>query len=100
MRKNRRPVDSPACVRTNGIAGPKDCSYLSGPAASLSGRRKIRAFLGKPVSQAEQTDVSRYYDLLHLWTRLNKGFRAFSGIEARAIHRWLDHPDNGDFSPA
>jgi SAM-dependent methyltransferase len=52
------------------------------------------------VSQAEQTDVSRYYDLLHLWTRLNKGFRAFSGIEARAIHRWLDHPDSGDFSPA
>ncbi len=52
------------------------------------------------MSQAEQTDVSRYYDLLHLWTRLNKGFRAFSGIEARAIHRWLDHPDSGDFSPA
>jgi SAM-dependent methyltransferase len=52
------------------------------------------------VSHVAQTDVSRYYDLLHLWTRLNKGFRAFSGIEARAIHRWLDHPDSGDFSPA
>ncbi len=52
------------------------------------------------MSRVAQTDVSRYYDLLHLWTRLNKGFRVFSGIEARAIHRWLDHPDGGDFSPA
>jgi SAM-dependent methyltransferase len=72
-------------------------------AFSLSVRPQIREHLGEQgeqVSQVERTDVSRYYDLLHLWTRLNKGFRVFSGIEARAIHRWLDHPDSGDFSPA
>ena len=52
------------------------------------------------MSQAGLTDVSRYYDLLDLWTRLNRGFRAFSGLEAGAIHRWLDDPVSGDFSPA
>lgn len=52
------------------------------------------------MTQAELTDVSRYYDLLDLWTRLNRGFRAFSGLEAGAIHRWLDDPVSGEFSPA
>jgi SAM-dependent methyltransferase len=52
------------------------------------------------MSQAELADVSRYYDLLDLWTRLNRGFRAFSGLEAGAIHRWLDDPVSGEFSPA
>jgi SAM-dependent methyltransferase len=47
-----------------------------------------------------KSDVSRYYDLLDLWTRLNTGFRAFSGIEAHAVHRWLTHPETGAFSPA
>jgi len=86
---------------TGGIAGPKDCYIYRGgiePFGSAENPKTLGA--AEPVSQAEQTDVSRYYDLLHLWTRLNKGFRAFSGIEARAIHRWLDHPDSGDFSPA
>jgi SAM-dependent methyltransferase len=52
------------------------------------------------MSQAELADVSRYYDLLDIWTRLNRGFRAFSGLEAGAIHRWLDDPTSGEFSPA
>ena len=52
------------------------------------------------MTQAELADVSRYYDLLDLWTRLNRGFRAFSGLEAGAIHRWLDDPASGEFSPA
>src|SRR5712672_2689593 len=92
---------SPLVLGTGGIAGPKDCYIYRGgiePFGSAENPKTLGA--AEPVSQAEQTDVSRYYDLLHLWTRLNKGFRAFSGIEARAIHRWLDHPDSGDFSPA
>jgi SAM-dependent methyltransferase len=52
------------------------------------------------VTDAAEADVAGYYDALHLWTRVNKGFRAFSGIEARAIHRWLVDPDTGEFSPA
>jgi SAM-dependent methyltransferase len=52
------------------------------------------------MTQAELADVSRYYDLLDLWTRLNRGFRGFSGLEAGAIHRWLDDPTSGAFSPA
>jgi SAM-dependent methyltransferase len=51
------------------------------------------------VSDAVQTDVSQYYDLLHLWTKFNSGFRAYSGIEAHAIHRWLTDPETGEFSP-
>jgi SAM-dependent methyltransferase len=46
-----------------------------------------------------RSDISRYYDLLDLWTRLNRGFRTFSGIEAHAVHRWLTHPETGVFSP-
>jgi SAM-dependent methyltransferase len=49
---------------------------------------------------ASRSDVSRYYDRLDLWTRLNKGFRAFSGIEAHAVHRWLVHPETGLFGPS
>ena len=52
------------------------------------------------MSDVTPADLSRYYDLLHLWTRFNKGFRAFSGVEAHAIHRWLDAPDTGEFGPA
>src|SRR5262249_16838001 len=63
------------------------------------GRRGPSGGWGR-MTQAELTDVSRYYDLLDLWTRLNRGFRAFSGLEAGAIHRWLDDPVSGEFSPA
>ncbi|MGZ5866095.1 MAG: SAM-dependent methyltransferase [Xanthobacteraceae bacterium] len=52
------------------------------------------------MTDVSQADLTAYYDLLHLWTRFNKGFRAFSGVEAHAIHRWLDAPDTGEFSPA
>lgn len=45
------------------------------------------------------SDVSRYYDLLDIWTRFNRRFRAFSGVEAYAVHRWLTHPETGAFSP-
>lgn len=55
---------------------------------------------GGGVSDAVETDVSQYYDLLHLWTKFNSGFRVYSGVEAHAIHRWLTDPDTGDFSPA
>jgi len=44
-------------------------------------------------------DLTRYYDLLHVWSRVNRGYRAFSGLEANAIHRWLVDPETGDFSP-
>jgi len=52
------------------------------------------------VSDAILTDVSRYYDTLHFWTRWNRGFRRFSGTEIQAIHRWLTDPVTGEFSPA
>lgn len=52
------------------------------------------------MGQAVQSDVSQYYDLLHLWTQFNRGFRAYSGLESHAIHRWLIDPDTGEFSPA
>lgn len=52
------------------------------------------------MSDAALTDVSRYYDTLHFWTQFNKGFRRFSGTEIQAIHRWLDDPVTGEFSPA
>ncbi len=52
------------------------------------------------MSDAVLTDVSRYYDTLHFWTQWNKGFRRFSGTEIQAIHRWLDDPVTGEFSPA
>lgn len=52
------------------------------------------------MSDAILTDVSRYYDALHFWTQWNKGFRRFSGTEIQAIHRWLDDPGTGEFSPA
>ena len=55
---------------------------------------------GGSVSDTGLSDVSRYYDLLHLWTRYNKGFRRFSGSELHAVHRWLIDPDTGEFSPA
>ena len=51
------------------------------------------------MSDSVPADLSRYYDLLHLWTRFNAGFRVFSGQEAHAIHRWLDDPDTGEFTP-
>lgn len=52
------------------------------------------------MSDIAQTDLSRYYDLLRLWTRFNRSFRAFSGTELQAIHRWLVSPNTGEFSPA
>jgi SAM-dependent methyltransferase len=52
------------------------------------------------VSDAALTDVSRYYDTLHFWTQWNKGFRRFSGTEIQSIHRWLNDPVTGEFSPA
>jgi SAM-dependent methyltransferase len=55
---------------------------------------------GIGVSDAALADVSRYYDTLHFWTQFNKGFRRFSGTEIQAIHRWLDDPATGEFSPA
>jgi SAM-dependent methyltransferase len=51
------------------------------------------------VSSITMSDLSRYYDVMHLWTRFNKGFRSFSGLEANTIHRWLIDPDSGQFSP-
>ena len=52
------------------------------------------------MSDAVKTDVPQYYDLLHLWTKFNSGFRVYSGVEAHAIHRWLRDPETGEFSPA
>ena len=52
------------------------------------------------MTDVSQADLTAYYDLLHLWTRFNKGFRAFSGVEAHAVHRWLNAPETGEFSPA
>ena len=51
------------------------------------------------MSSITSADLSRYYDFMHLWTRFNKGFRSFSGVEANTIHRWLTDPDSGEFSP-
>jgi SAM-dependent methyltransferase len=51
------------------------------------------------VHNATLADISRYYDTLHLWTRFNRGFRAFSGWQAGAIHRWLADPTSGEFTP-
>ena len=44
-------------------------------------------------------DISRYYDTMHVWTRLNAGFRSFSGWHAGTIHCWLTNPATGEFSP-
>ena len=52
------------------------------------------------MSNIAQADISRYYDLLHLWTRFNSGFRVYSGLETHTIHRWLNDLDTGEFSPA
>ena len=52
------------------------------------------------MSDTALTDVSRYYDTMHFWTRWNRGFRRFSGTEIQAIHRWLIDTDTGEFSPA
>jgi SAM-dependent methyltransferase len=52
------------------------------------------------VSDTALADVSRYYDTLHFWTQFNQGFRRFSGTEIQAIHRWLNDPATGEFSPA
>jgi SAM-dependent methyltransferase len=51
------------------------------------------------VSSITSADLSRYYDFMHLWTRFNKGFRSFSGLESNTIHRWLTDTDSGEFSP-
>jgi SAM-dependent methyltransferase len=51
------------------------------------------------VYNATLANVSRYYDSLHLWTRWNAGFRSFSGLQHRTIHRWLVHPLTGAFDP-
>jgi SAM-dependent methyltransferase len=51
------------------------------------------------LSSITSTDLSRYYDFMHLWTRFNRGFRSFSGHESNAIHRWLTDADSGEFSP-
>jgi SAM-dependent methyltransferase len=51
------------------------------------------------VSSTLSADLSRYYDLMHVWTRVSSGFRAFSGLEANSIHRWLTDTDTGEFSP-
>jgi SAM-dependent methyltransferase len=51
------------------------------------------------VSSTLSADLSRYYDVMHLWTRFSRGFRTFSGHEANSIHRWLIDADTGEFSP-
>src|SRR5262249_46359032 len=97
-RSNRVVVDAgvPAALRNSSRAR---LFTMDGSAAKPACTRTDRGDIGGVVSQAELTDVSRYYDLLDLWTRLNRGFRVFSGLEAGAIHRWLDDPDSGEFSP-
>jgi SAM-dependent methyltransferase len=52
------------------------------------------------VHDAALAEISRYYDTLHFWTWFNSGFRAFSGLQAGAIHRWLTDPISGEFSPS
>ncbi len=44
-------------------------------------------------------NIRRYYFNLYLWTQLNQQFRAFSGVEAHTIHRSLNDPVSGEFSP-
>ncbi len=44
-------------------------------------------------------DVALYYDELHRWTQRDRDFRAFSGYENDTIHRFLNDPDTGTFSP-
>ena len=44
-------------------------------------------------------DVSLYYDELHRWTKKDKSFQVFSGLENDTIHRFLIDADNGSFSP-
>lgn len=66
---------------------------MRGPAAR-------KRYWGFQLSDAVLTDLSRYYDTLHFWTQWNRGFRRFSGTETQAIHRWLEDPVTGEFSPA
>lgn len=51
------------------------------------------------MPEPHRRDLSRYYDDMHMWTRLNRGFRRFSGHEAHTIHRWLVDPATDTFSP-
>lgn len=44
-------------------------------------------------------DVSLYYDELHRWTKKDKNFQTFSGLENDAIHRFLIDTGTGSFSP-
>jgi SAM-dependent methyltransferase len=62
--------------------------------------RKKTARGGGTVRDARSADLSRYYDIMHLWTRFSRGFRTFSGREANSIHRWLIDADTGKFSPS
>jgi SAM-dependent methyltransferase len=45
------------------------------------------------------TDISLYYDELHRWTKKDKSFQVFSGLENDTIHRFLIDADTGSFSP-
>ena len=51
------------------------------------------------MSSTLSADLRRYYDVMHWWTRFNRGFRSFSGHETNSIHRWLIDADTGEFSP-